>query len=284
MNDITSREYTEAWNSGDLDTVEEATGTINMLDPANRGRLPDKPGPAQPQPVHTPRTEPAQPLPPIGVQTTPVTRGQAEPAEVPGLELEGLADQIQDDDAVGRYIAAHGDLAQQDEQSRHMWRAIVQDAANPTADTKFGEAFKNARKAGLKQFTWRGRPYHTKYKEEMPGYKKPKAAATTTRQPGGDLKDPFNPERLLGDQRTRPTEPRKPRRTKEGNPKKADPTPVPKPKKAETAEVNLTREEVARRRAEYAQAWDEAHGKEQQGKPQPELTLLQQAKRFLGLE
>jgi hypothetical protein len=31
----------------------------------------------------------------------------------------------------------------------------------------FGEAFAKAKKKGEKDFTWKGRPYHTKYKEEM---------------------------------------------------------------------------------------------------------------------
>jgi hypothetical protein len=41
-------------------------------------------------------------------------------------------------------------------------------AEEPSNDSKpFGKAFREARNAGLKEFTWRGNRYHTKYKEEM---------------------------------------------------------------------------------------------------------------------
>lgn len=37
------------------------------------------------------------------------------------------------------------------------------------ATSEFGQAFSAARKAGKKEFTWRGKTYHTKTKEEMAG-------------------------------------------------------------------------------------------------------------------
>jgi len=72
-------------------------------------------------------------------------------------------------------------------------KAIMNKVDMPKAESKktgtdsmsFGEAFKAARKAGKKQFTWRGKKYHTKTKDEQiaaekfsaGGYKKPKKAA-----------------------------------------------------------------------------------------------------------
>lgn len=47
---------------------------------------------------------------------------------------------------------------------------------------KFGDAFAAARKAGKKEFTWKGKKYHTKTKEEMA--KAPTPAKRTTARPG----------------------------------------------------------------------------------------------------
>jgi predicted chitinase len=45
---------------------------------------------------------------------------------------------------------------------------ILKKTTNQDYDTMgFGEAFAKAKKKGEKEFTWKGRPYHTKYSEEM---------------------------------------------------------------------------------------------------------------------
>lgn len=48
---------------------------------------------------------------------------------------------------------------------------------------KFGDAFAAARKAGKKEFTWSGKRYNTKTKEEA-AKKAPKPATRTTARPG----------------------------------------------------------------------------------------------------
>ncbi len=269
-------EYESAWNAGDPDAVQELTGTIDLLDPATHNQLPDQPARAETQPVRTPErasTESAQPLPTIGAQTTPFARAL--------INARQVAADAQDD-----YKQAFRDMGRSSPDVDRLWKAIQEDAANPASDTQFGEAFRNARKAGLEQFTWRGKPYHTRTREEeqRAAARKPKPATPATRQPTGDLRDPFNPERLFMDQRTKPTEPRKPRRTQEGNPKRADPTPAPKPRKADTADGPLSREEIDRRKQEYAAAWRRDYEAEKAANAPPELSLMEQAKRFLGLQ
>ena len=44
----------------------------------------------------------------------------------------------------------------------------------------FGSSFKEARKAGLKEFEWKGKKYHTKTKEEVELARKIKKAQTAT--------------------------------------------------------------------------------------------------------
>lgn len=46
----------------------------------------------------------------------------------------------------------------------------VKPTVNEVQLSEFGQAFKTAREAGLQQFEWQGKAYHTKLKEEMPDY------------------------------------------------------------------------------------------------------------------
>lgn len=62
--------------------------------------------------------------------------------------------------------------------------------------SEFGQAFADARKSGLKEFTFKGKKYHTKLAEEMP---QPKAQFIGDKEPVLGEQGPRRPEYKITD-------------------------------------------------------------------------------------
>mgnify|MGYP003657090644 CR=1 FL=1 len=76
--------------------------------------------------------------------------------------------------------------------------AIITKALIDPSPKDFGDAFKQARKKGKQEFTWKGKKYHTKTKEEMEGGRQ--KGRTTREQEAPPTPKTGSPARLEGEE------------------------------------------------------------------------------------